>query len=127
VAIGSYVDTLRQGELRARGMGRPRAVSISTREQRQAVEAGGAMFRACGLEELDCLRVLVCQGSSLLHYVGFFRDGVYSRAEVSSLQHLLPDLRRRAFLDKRLECVYRRSRSPVPVEADHRFRSMPIT
>jgi DNA-binding CsgD family transcriptional regulator len=54
------------------------------------------------LSESDQLRVLVCEGPSLLAWVGAFRAGKFSRAEVRLLDALVPALQRRLALEQKL-------------------------
>jgi DNA-binding CsgD family transcriptional regulator len=54
------------------------------------------------LSESDQLRVLVCEGPSLLAWVGAFRAGKFSTAEVRRFDALVPALQRRLALEQKL-------------------------
>lgn len=55
-----------------------------------------------GLSESDQLRVLLCEGSALLAWVGALRAGAFGRAEVRLLATIVPALQRRLLLERRL-------------------------
>ena len=55
------------------------------------------------LSESDQLRVLVCEGPSLLAWVGGFRAHRFSKVEQRKLQELTPALQRRLSLERRLQ------------------------
>jgi DNA-binding CsgD family transcriptional regulator len=55
------------------------------------------------LDERDQLRCLVCNGSSLLAWVGVFRREPFDRYERQALQAIVPALRRRLTFERQLE------------------------
>ncbi|TMA27789.1 MAG: hypothetical protein E6J78_08955 [Deltaproteobacteria bacterium] len=54
------------------------------------------------LSESDVLRVLICEGSSLLAWVGVFRARKFSRGEARRFDALVPALQRRLALEQKL-------------------------
>src|SRR5439155_670498 len=54
------------------------------------------------LSEADVLRALVCEGTTLLAWVGVFRAGRFSRADVRLFDSLVPALQRRLALEQKL-------------------------
>jgi PAS domain-containing protein len=55
-----------------------------------------------GLGSADNLRVLVCDGPSLLGWVGVFREGSFGSREQRTLQRLVPALQRRLLLERHI-------------------------
>lgn len=58
-------------------------------------------FPRYGMERCDQLRALLCEGASLLAWVGGFRAGPFGNRERADLQKVLPDLRARLLLERR--------------------------
>lgn len=55
-----------------------------------------------GLGQRDQLRVLVCERGSLLAWLGVFRPDDYTPGEVALMQRLVPSVRRRLLLERRV-------------------------
>ncbi len=83
-----------------------RKLGISAQEQarvRARVSThAGALLQKLGLERMFLLRTLVCDGPSLLAWVGAFRAEPFNPQEVRLLQALTPALQRRLGLEVRL-------------------------
>jgi DNA-binding CsgD family transcriptional regulator len=83
-----------------------RKLGISPEEQEQVharvSASAGVLFRKVGLERMYQLRALVCDGPSLLAWVGAFRGEPFTAREVRRLQGLVPALQRRLGLEGRL-------------------------
>jgi DNA-binding CsgD family transcriptional regulator len=60
------------------------------------------LYVQIGIGGLDQLRVLVCEGPSLLGWVGAWQSGRYEPWQATVLAALVPDLRRRLSLDRQL-------------------------
>lgn len=82
--------------LRAREVATERALATSA--YNQSVQA---VFDV-GFPKYDQLRVLVCDGPVLLAWVGGFREGRFSVRNRDALQRLVPELRRRLALERRV-------------------------
>lgn len=72
----------------------------STRERISA--RAGAMFRQLGVENMQWLRTLVCEGPVLLGWVGLARAEPFTEREQRLLQALTPALQRRLTMETRL-------------------------
>jgi len=72
----------------------------STRERISA--RAGAMFRQLGVEHMQWLRTLVCDGPVLLGWVGLARAEPFTDREQRLLQALTPALQRRLTMETRL-------------------------
>ncbi len=71
-----------------------------------------------GLGSHDQIRVLICDGPSLLAWVGGYRRGSFGPSEKIALQFLVPGLRRRLRLERQLgEQQLRAAALPVAMEA----------
>lgn len=71
-----------------------------------------------GLLDVKCLRVLLCDGPSLLAWVGGYRDAPFGDRERRLLNALVPDLRRRLILERALDTAsFAGSALPVALEA----------
>ena len=64
--------------------------------------AAREVFPAYGLEGLDFIRALVCDGAELLAWVGAFRREPFSDRERQLLGHILPALRGRLLVERQL-------------------------
>jgi DNA-binding CsgD family transcriptional regulator len=60
-----------------------------------------------GLEQDDMLRVLVCEGPSFLLWVGAFQPEPFSRRHAAMIRAILPSLRRRLILERRIRGAQR--------------------
>ncbi|MHB8419405.1 MAG: helix-turn-helix transcriptional regulator [Myxococcales bacterium] len=60
------------------------------------------LFSQLGLEHSDQLRALICDGPSLLAWVGGFRRDRFGEGEGAALQRLVPALRKRLRLERQL-------------------------
>lgn len=60
------------------------------------------LYAQLGIGGLDQLRVLVCEGPSLLGWIGAWQSGQYEPRQVAMLAAIVPDLRRRLSLDRQL-------------------------
>lgn len=85
---------------------RNRAMRLAEVEQleRKPVPASfRQLLVRCDLSaRVDQLRLLVCDGPTLLAWVGGFRDGAFTAAEAQLLQAIAPALRRRLILERQL-------------------------
>ncbi len=63
----------------------------------------GELFPRFGIAGFDQLRVLVCEGSSLLAWVGGFREAPFTDRDKQVLGALVPALRRRLAIERQLE------------------------
>ena len=54
-----------------------------------------AVYAHFGIAKHDTLRVLICDGSSLLGYVGLFQANEFEKRQQRMLNHLVPAMRRR--------------------------------
>lgn len=61
-----------------------------------------ATFRRLGIAELHQLRTLVCEGESLLFWVGGYRDRAFSAEELRLLASVTPALNRRLSVERAL-------------------------
>lgn len=68
----------------------------------EALPAVRELYPACGLAGTDMLRVLVCEDSVLLAWVGAFRREPFTRDERRWLGELVPTLRRRLCIEHQL-------------------------
>lgn len=71
----------------------------------------GELFPRFGIAGFDQLRVLVCEGESLLAWVGGFREAPFTRRDKMVLGALVPALRRRLSVERQL------GEAPVAVAA----------
>lgn len=79
--------------------------AVARRGVRQTKLHGTAAHQAAsavGLGDKDVLRVLVCDGPMMLAWVGGYRDQRFDGAEQAILQALVPQLRRRLQLERKL-------------------------
>ncbi|MBJ6763612.1 LuxR family transcriptional regulator [Myxococcaceae bacterium JPH2] len=62
----------------------------------------GSLYRRLGLDRMAQLRTLVCEGATLLGWVGAFRTEPFTERDELLLQSLTPALQRRLAMDTRL-------------------------
>jgi DNA-binding NarL/FixJ family response regulator len=88
------------------GMGAWRRLGITPAEQaqvRERVHEGATtLYRQLRMDHMFQLRALVCEGSSLLAWIGALRSEPFTPREQRLLQELLPSLQRRLELETRL-------------------------
>jgi DNA-binding CsgD family transcriptional regulator len=72
------------------------------RERYEALPVYRMAFRPAGLGDFDNLRAVLCDGSSVLAYVGVLRIAPFEDRQRDLLQALVPSLRARALLERRL-------------------------
>lgn len=88
------------------GGGAWRRLGISPAEQaqvRERVHEGATvLYRQLKMEHMFQLRALVCEGSSLLAWIGALRSEPFTLREQRLLQELVPSLQRRLELETRL-------------------------
>jgi DNA-binding CsgD family transcriptional regulator len=75
------------------------------------------LYPHIGLLGLHQMRVLVCEGPSLLAWVGGWQSTPFERRQVDVLRALLPDLQRRLALERQLEYGARSSMLGVALDA----------
>lgn len=76
------------------------------------------LYPRIGLDTKEQLRVLLCDGGSLLAWVGGFREESFDRQDVERLRRLVPALRQRLALERRLaDCEIRAAALDVALEA----------
>jgi DNA-binding CsgD family transcriptional regulator len=70
--------------------------------QERVSQAGVALYRQLGVENMFQLRALVCEGASLLSWIGALRAEPFTPREQRLFQRLVPMLQRRLQLEARL-------------------------
>ena len=99
---------------------RNRALSVYRflgRERLESLPAYQVMTRH-GFGRRDQLRVLVCEGATLLAWIGVLRPSPFTPRDVSVLQRLVPHVRRRLLLERRIaEAGFYRSAMEAALEA----------
>ena len=86
-----------------------RAADISALTRRGPPAVVRGFLPRFALSESDVLRVLVCEGPSLLAWVGAFRTRPFTRTQATLLDSLVPALQRRLTLERRLSEAHRRA------------------
>jgi DNA-binding CsgD family transcriptional regulator len=61
------------------------------------------LYPIIGLDSLDCVRVLVCEGPTMLAWVGIYEPGTVAPWQRSALQALVKPLRERLSVERKLE------------------------
>ncbi len=83
-----------------------RKLGISPEEQARLQErvrtSIGTFLRQCGLDQMVHLRVLVCDGPTMLGWTGVMRSEPFGEREQRLLRELTPMLQRRLLVDTRL-------------------------
>jgi DNA-binding CsgD family transcriptional regulator len=79
-----------------------RVTSFGRRKNLPPVAQAGGVLARFGLADDDQLRVLVCDGPSLLAWVGALRPGSFDAVQRRTLQRLVPALRRRLMVERLL-------------------------
>jgi DNA-binding CsgD family transcriptional regulator len=77
-----------------------------------------SLYRGVGLADKDQVRVLVCDGSALLCYLGIWRSSPFMGRDKALLRELVEPLRARLILERQLErCLFSEAALSVALEA----------
>jgi DNA-binding CsgD family transcriptional regulator len=102
VAWAAYNPTRPEPRQRNKTVGVDEIVRFAGVQKREEIPICRDLFARGGLDSCDELRVLVCDGPSLLAWVGAFREAPFTELERRTLQRIVPALQRRLCVERTL-------------------------